>query len=82
MNRIILAAQFARQAHKSQKRKHNGTPFIAHPARVAGRVATLEGATEDLVVAAYLHDVVEDTDCTIEQVQREFGTLSLTSSKS
>lgn len=61
MNDIIIrAAQFAEQAHRGQTRKYTGRPYITHPIRVAGRVATHSLATPDLVAAAFLHDVVED----------------------
>jgi len=65
MNIILLAAQFAAKAHKGQTRKYNGRPYISHPARVAGRVAVHPLATEDMVAAAFLHDVVEDTNATL-----------------
>jgi (p)ppGpp synthase/HD superfamily hydrolase len=73
MNVILKAAAFARQAHAGQKRKYNDRPFIFHPARVAGRVAVHPQATETMVAAAFLHDVVEDTPCTLEEVSAEFG---------
>lgn len=63
----------AAEAHKNQVRKYNRRPFITHPIRVAGRVATLPEATEDMVVAAWLHDVVEDCEITVEEVEDSFG---------
>ncbi len=73
MNIILKAAAFARQAHDGQRRKYNDRPYIAHPARVAGRVAAHPLATETMVAAALLHDVVEDTPHTLEEVSAEFG---------
>jgi len=73
MNAILEAAAFARHAHAGQKRKYNDRPFIVHPARVAGRVAVHGRATEAMVAAALLHDVVEDTPHTLEEVAAEFG---------
>lgn len=73
MNVIIKAAVFARQAHAEQRRKYNDRPYIVHPARVAGRVAAYPDATETMVAAAFLHDVVEDTPCTLDDVAAEFG---------
>lgn len=70
---ILRAARFAAIAHEGQKRKYSGLPYIIHPARVAGRVAILPGATEVMVAAAFLHDVVEDTVRTIESIESEFG---------
>lgn len=60
MNLILKAAAFATDAHKHQKRKYTGRPYIEHPGRVAARVATLPDVTEREVAAAWLHDVFED----------------------
>jgi (p)ppGpp synthase/HD superfamily hydrolase len=73
MNIILKAAAFARQAHAEQRRKYNDRPYIQHPARVAGRVAAHPRSTEAMVAAAFLHDVVEDTPHTLEEVSAEFG---------
>jgi (p)ppGpp synthase/HD superfamily hydrolase len=54
------AYEFARVAHGSQKRKYTGAPYIEHPAAVAALVATVT-TDEEVIAAAYLHDVVEDT---------------------
>lgn len=59
-NRIILAAQFAEVSHRGQVRKYTGRPYIEHPARVAARVMTIPGVDEDVVCAAWMHDVLED----------------------
>jgi (p)ppGpp synthase/HD superfamily hydrolase len=64
-NIILLAAKFAKEAHKGQVRKYTGRDYITHPARVAGLAAIHPLATVDMVVAAYLHDVLEDTDADI-----------------
>lgn len=61
MNLIIKAAQYAAKAHAdSPPRKFNNLPYIIHPTRVAGRVIQATGVTEEVVAAAWLHDVVED----------------------
>jgi len=75
MNRIIKAAQFAREAHQGQTRKwgHSHIPYIVHPMRVAGLVAVHPDAEEDMVIAAWLHDVVEDTPVTGLEVRERFG---------
>ncbi len=70
---ILRAAQFAEQAHRGQKRDFTGGPYIDHPARVAMRVAMRPDATEEMVAAAFLHDVVEDTETTHETIERLFG---------
>lgn len=62
-----LAEQIAAAAHEGQVDKA-GQPYIAHPARVAARVAGDERA----VAAAWLHDVVEDTDVTLADLEQTF----------
>ncbi len=59
-NRIILAAQHAELCHRGQVRKYTGRPYIEHPARVAGRVMTLAYVDDDVVAAAWMHDILED----------------------
>lgn len=73
MNKIMMAARFAVMAHEGQKRKYNNLPYVTHPARVAGRVSILGDATEEMICAAYLHDVIEDTKYTYEDLKSEFG---------
>lgn len=73
MSLIIQAAQFAAACHRDQKRDYNGRPFITHPIRVAGRVATNNVATAALVAATFLHDVVEDCDIKLDRIEVEFG---------
>lgn len=73
MNKIIQAAHFAQHAHRHQKRKYSGDPYIFHPMRVAARTTMLYYATEDMVCAAYLHDVVEDCGVTFNQLYNIFG---------
>jgi (p)ppGpp synthase/HD superfamily hydrolase len=65
-----MAASYAKAIHEKQKR-HGGGPYIYHPMRVAGRVSLLDGATEEMVAAAWLHDVLEDTTHPIVQVQAD-----------
>jgi (p)ppGpp synthase/HD superfamily hydrolase len=73
MDLIIRAAQYAAQKHAGQKRKYNNRPYITHPIRVAGRVATHEMATKELVAASFLHDVSEDCGVAIDEIARHFG---------
>jgi len=70
---IKKAARFAEQAHQGQVRKYNKAPYITHPARVALETSKLDGVTEEMVAAAWLHDVVEDTPTPIETIRKEFG---------
>ncbi len=73
MNKIIEAARFAKDAHCKQFRKYTGRPYITHPARVASRIMLLDFATEDMVCAAFLHDVVEDCGVTLDEIEKLFG---------
>lgn len=66
------ALRFATKAHKGQVRKYTGQPYIHHPICVAGMCRTV-GLPDHAVAAAYLHDVVEDCDVTIEDITKEFG---------
>jgi (p)ppGpp synthase/HD superfamily hydrolase len=73
---IVRKAQvYAMAAHAAvgQKRKYTGEPYIVHPAEVAKIVAGVPGATPDMVAAAWLHDVVEDTGCTFTDIHMAFG---------
>lgn len=65
------AFQLCLDHHKDQKRK-SGEPFIIHPVTVSSMLVDMEMDMPS-IVAGMLHDVVEDTDVTIEQVQAEFG---------
>jgi (p)ppGpp synthase/HD superfamily hydrolase len=76
MNNIILkAAKFASKAHLGQFRKYHTPkiPYIIHPGRVAARVSIHPIATPQMVAAAWLHDVVEDTPITLEEIEEHFG---------
>lgn len=69
---IKKAYEFSKKAHAFQHRK-TGEPFIMHPLEVAKIVYDL-GMDEPSIVAAFLHDVVEDTEMTLEDIRKEFGT--------
>jgi (p)ppGpp synthase/HD superfamily hydrolase len=75
MSLILDAARFAAQCHEGQTRKYNGQPYITHPIRVAGRTATHPMATEELVAAAFLHDVIEDCGQSEDEIALRFGAL-------
>ncbi|MCM2327210.1 MAG: HD domain-containing protein [Lysobacter sp.] len=73
--RLIKAADFAAFKHRRQRRKDaEASPYINHPLALA-RVLKLEAgvAEMDVLVAAILHDTVEDTETTVEELEREFG---------
>lgn len=72
MQRIIDGYEFAAEAHKKQKRR-SGEPYIIHPIAVATILAKELEMSDNTVIAAFLHDVVEDTDHTIEEIQERFG---------
>ena len=71
IDRIRAAYDFAYAAHDGQKRK-DGTLYITHPLKVAAIVADM-GLDEDSVVAAILHDVIEDTSVTHEDISKKFS---------
>lgn len=72
MKRLHAAFEFAREAHSSQKRK-SGEPYILHPIAVADIAASEINLDVNSVIAAFLHDVVEDTPHSIEEIQNLFG---------
>jgi len=71
---VRKAADFAKTAHESidQRRKYTNEPYIVHPRAVAEIVSSITD-DESTIAAAWLHDVVEDTPITIEQITDEFG---------
>ncbi len=71
---VRLAFDIALEAHKDMRRK-SGEPYIYHPLEVA-RIAVEEiGLGTTSVICALLHDVVEDTDITLDQIEKEFGNI-------
>ena len=69
--RIVKAYYFAKRAHEGQKRK-SGDDYIVHPIAVASILVDL-GLDTDTVIAALLHDVIEDTPVTQEELDENFG---------
>lgn len=72
LSKIVSAYELAENYHHDQKRE-SGEPYITHPLAVAYILLEL-GMDTDTICSALLHDVVEDTDCTLEQLQKKFGT--------
>ncbi|HZG60645.1 MAG TPA: bifunctional (p)ppGpp synthetase/guanosine-3',5'-bis(diphosphate) 3'-pyrophosphohydrolase [Anoxybacillus sp.] len=68
---VQRAYEFAKEAHKDQYRK-SGEPYIIHPIQVAGILVDLK-MDPATIAAGFLHDVVEDTDVTKEDLLKEFG---------
>lgn len=71
ISRIRAAYEMARDAHASQKRK-DGSPYVTH-CIAAAEICLEAGLDEDSVIAALLHDTLEDTDVTYEQISKKFG---------
>ena len=69
MEEIII---FARMKHEGQVRKIAKVPYINHPMNVAKTLENLN-EREDLIKAAYLHDTIEDTETTFEEIKEKFG---------
>ena len=69
LDRAIL---FAVKAHAGTERRGKGFPYIVHPMEAMEIVATIT-PDQELLAAAALHDTVEDTDVTVEQIREEFG---------
>ena len=69
---VQRAILFATEAHQGQTRKYTGEPYIVHPLEVMEIVKTVPH-TPEMLAAAVLHDVVEDTDVTLSDIWNEFG---------
>ncbi len=69
---VARAYLFARNAHEGQVRKYTGEPYIVHPVEVMETIRSVEH-TEDMLIAALLHDCVEDCDVTIKEIDYLFG---------
>ena len=67
---INKAKMLAGKAHEGQFRKYSGMPYIVHPIEVATIIQTVEHSDE-MIAAALLHDVVEDTDYSFEDIAKE-----------
>ena len=72
MDLIGKALNFAAEKHEGQKRKITGTPYILHPMEVAAIVGTMTNDPE-IIAGALLHDTVEDTGATPEELEERFG---------
>ena len=74
MELIEQAVEYAREKHKDQKRK-DGSPYIIHPLAVAEVVAEM-GLDMDAILGALLHDCIEDTDASFDDIASRFGTTT------
>lgn len=71
-NLLDKAMHFAIDAHANTERRGKGFPYIVHPMEAVEIVATIT-PDQELLAAAVLHDTVEDTDVTVEQIRAQFG---------
>lgn len=71
---LMRATAFAAQKHREQKRKDGSTPYINHPVAVADILARVAGVTDvEVLAAALLHDTIEDTETTEDELRTTFG---------
>jgi (p)ppGpp synthase/HD superfamily hydrolase len=70
---ILGAKKFAQEKHKNQKRKDGVTPYSDHLEGVVNRLKNLGVTDKDVLCAAWLHDIIEDTDVTFDQINERFG---------
>ncbi len=75
MNKLIKAFRFAAEKHSLQRRKNiSATPYINHAIEVAEYISTVGGITdENVLIAAVLHDSIEDTNTSREEIASHFG---------
>jgi (p)ppGpp synthase/HD superfamily hydrolase len=76
MNLIDQVIEFATYAHRTQKRKGTKIPYISHPFAV-GIILQQAGCKEEVVAAGILHDTLEDTETTEEDLLTLFGPVVL-----
>lgn len=70
MNVIEKAKALAKRSHEGQTRKYDGQPYIIHPKAVA-KTVEMNGGSDDMIAAAWLHDVHEDCGVSIETIEAE-----------
>ena len=72
---VLRAREFAKKAHESidQRRKYTNEPYIMHPEGVVEILMSNGHISENILAAAYLHDTVEDTQVTTQDIEIEFG---------
>lgn len=75
-DRLYAALQFAAKAHDGQYRKQSNIPYITHPMMV-GVFLQDANCSVDAIIAGYLHDTLEDTDVTEDQIEQQFGSYVL-----
>lgn len=73
MDVVEKALQIASRSHEGQYRKNTDIPYIIHPVAV-GMMLMKAGYSDEIIAAGILHDTVEDTPLTLEDIKEEFGT--------
>ena len=75
LHRVLAAVDFAAEKHRHQRRKdRDATPYINHPIALARVLTELAGVHDvEVIIAALLHDTIEDTDTTAAEIAAEFG---------
>ena len=72
MNQLEEAILYATILHQGKKREFQGNPYILHPIEVAQILSTMTD-DEEIITAGILHDIVKDTDGTLEEIEKRFG---------
>ena len=72
LHSVMNTVSFAAEAHRHQRRKSGGA-YINHPIRVATALANAGVGHPLVIMVALLHDVIEDTDCSYEEIEKHFG---------
>jgi len=72
---VLKAQKFACEKHKNQKRKDGITPFSDHLGGVVNRLKNLGIVNQNVLCAAWLHDIIEDTDVTFDKINEIFGNV-------
>ena len=72
MNKLEEAIIYATILHQGKTRKLDGTPYILHPLEVSQILSTMTH-DEEVITAGILHDIVEDTDGTLPEIEKRFG---------
>lgn len=73
MQNLKVAEQFAREKHSGMTRKDEITPYLDHLKGVVDRLKNLGVSDEEVLEAAWLHDTIEDTDTTFDEIDQRFG---------
>jgi guanosine-3',5'-bis(diphosphate) 3'-pyrophosphohydrolase len=73
METVLQAAAFAAEKHRTQRRKDIETPFINHPIQLAYILVQADIEDPKVLAAALLHDTIEDTDTTVDEIEVVFG---------